>query len=70
MVWKWRRTYLHAKNLSGCSAALPCRLAKILNQHHGLDDDEREMRNVEFEMKDWETHTNSTFHIPNSTLRR
>ncbi len=25
---------------------------------------ECEMRNVEFEMKDWETHTNSTFLIP------
>jgi iron complex outermembrane receptor protein len=27
------------------------------------------MRNVEFEMKDWGTKTNSTFLIPNSTLR-
>jgi iron complex outermembrane receptor protein len=27
------------------------------------------MRNVEFEMKDWGTQTNSTFLIPNSTLR-
>jgi hypothetical protein len=38
-------------------------------QQRGLGVEECVMMNVEFEMKAWGAQTNSTFLIPNSTLR-